>query len=170
MTEEVDLARYRPNVGIVLVRADGKVWLGRRTGTPGPHNWQFPQGGVDSGETLDQAALRELREETGVVSATVLGRTPDWIPYRFPVNHRHSRVARGWIGQKQIWFALRFTGEDSEINLTAHHEREFDTWRWVDLDEALSRVVPFKRATYERVIQTFRPIIAGTFDVAASGH
>ena len=153
--EAVDLSRFRPNVGIVLARPDGKVWLGRRAGTPGPHNWQFPQGGVDDGEDLLTAAVRELREETGAVSVRPIGRTPDWMPYAFPAEHKGSKAARGWIGQKQIWFAFAFTGADSEIDLAAHHELEFDAWRWADPHEALAGVVPFKRPTYEAVIAHF---------------
>ena len=155
----MDLSRYRPNVGIVLARADGRIWLGRRAGTPGPLNWQFPQGGVDKGEDLLDAARRELREETGAVSATFLGRTADWISYRFPPNHSRSKAARGWIGQKQVWFAFRFTGEDAEIDLGAHHEVEFDAWRWADPHEALANVVRFKRPTYQAVISEFAPLL-----------
>ncbi|MGA0603379.1 RNA pyrophosphohydrolase [Caulobacter sp. KR2-114] len=153
-----DLRAYRPNVGVVLIRPDGKVWLGRRARTPGPLNWQFPQGGVDGGETLEEAAFRELAEETGVTSAEIIGRTEGWIAYAFPADHGGSKAARGWKGQKQAWFAMRFTGEDSEIDLEAHGEVEFDAWRWVDLDSALETVVAFKRAAYEQVIAAFRPL------------
>ncbi len=154
-----DLARYRPNVGIVLARRDGKVWLGRRADTPGPRNWQFPQGGVDEGEALEAAALRELREETGARSVSFLGRTHDWIAYRFPSGYRRSKAARGWLGQKQIWFAFRFNGEDSEFDLATHEEIEFDRWRWAAPDEALDSVADFKRETYRRVIATFRSLL-----------
>ncbi len=84
----MDLNCYRPNVGVVLFRQDGKVWLGRRSSTPGPYNWQFPQGGVDKGEDLHEAALRELAEETGVRSVSLIGRTEDWIVYDFPPEHK----------------------------------------------------------------------------------
>lgn len=157
----LDLARFRPNVGIVLARADGKVWLGRRADTPGPRNWQFPQGGVDGGEPLETAALRELKEETGAVSVSLLGRTDDWIAYRFPSGYRRSKAARGWLGQKQIWFAFRFDGDDTEFDLATHDQVEFDRWRWAAMDEALDSVAEFKRDTYRRIIQTFRPLIVG---------
>lgn len=153
-----ELDSYRPNVGIVLIRPDGKVWLGRRAGTPGPHNWQFPQGGVDPGEDLADAARRELQEETGVTSVQILGRTRDWIAYAFPANHAGSKIAKGWKGQKQVWFAMRFTGQDSEVNLDAHGDVEFDAWRWADIGEALDAVVPFKRETYAQVITAFEPL------------
>ena len=152
---EEALRLYRPNVGVVLFSADGRVWLGRRINTPGPFNWQFPQGGVDKGEDLLAAAQRELAEETGVVSTEYLDRTQGWITYDFPPGHSGSKIAKGWRGQKQVWFALRFTGEDAEVNLTAHRHVEFDAWRWADLREAAEWVIHFKRATYEQVIRTF---------------
>lgn len=154
----MDLSRYRPNVGIVLMRDDGRVWLGRRAGSPGPLNWQFPQGGVDRGEDLEAAARRELREETGATSVTLIGRTHDWIAYDFPPQHRRWKPWRGWIGQKQMWFAYRFLGDESEFDLAAHHEVEFDAWRWASLDEAMESVVEFKRETYARVLEAFRPL------------
>ena len=154
---EVLLSLYRPNVGVVLFSADGRVWLGRRANAPGPFNWQFPQGGVDRGEALLDAARRELQEETGVVSADFLGRTKGWITYDFPEGYKGSKIARGWKGQKQVWFALRFTGAESEIDLYAHHQVEFDDWRWADLEEAPALVVDFKRAAYDAVVKAFRP-------------
>ncbi|MGH6992506.1 MAG: RNA pyrophosphohydrolase [Caulobacteraceae bacterium] len=155
----MDLSQHRPNVGVVLIRKDGLVWLGRRADTPGPLNWQFPQGGVDPGETLQQAALRELLEETGVSSVELLARTPDWLAYDFPPGHVRAGRDRRWKGQKQIWFAFRFTSADSEIDLNRHGDVEFDAWRWTKLDEALDLVVPFKREVYLRVIEAFRPLI-----------
>ncbi len=157
----LDLARFRPNVGIVLARHDGRVWLGRRADTNGPRNWQFPQGGVDEGEDLVDAALRELQEETGATTVSLLGRTHDWLPYAFPANYRRSKAARGWLGQKQIWFVFRFLGEDSEFNLATHDQIEFDRWRWAGLDEALDSVAEFKIETYRQVIEAFAPLILG---------
>ena len=152
----MDLSLYRPNVGVVLFNKAGHVWLGRRVGQPGPHNWQFPQGGVDEGEDLQTAALRELAEETGVRSATILGRTPDWIVYDFPpAVLAQNRIGRNWRGQKQVWFAARFEGEDDEIDLNAHDEIEFDAWRWAALDEAPQLIVPFKREVYAVVAKAF---------------
>ncbi len=154
-----DLSEYRPNVGVVLFHADGRVWLGRRAGTPEPYNWQFPQGGVDDGEDLETAARRELHEETGATSVTYLGRTDGWLTYDFPPLVARE-LARGWKGQKQVWFAFRFDGNETEFDLAAHHHPEFDAWRWGYLAEAPELIVPFKRAAYEAVAQAFAPLAA----------
>ena len=150
-----DLSRYRPNVGVVLFNAEGRVWYGRRAGTPGPHTWQFPQGGVDDGEDWEAAARRELREETGVTSVEPLAATEGFIAYTFPDSYGGSKQARGFLGQKQKWFAYRFTGRDAEIDLESHGEVEFDAWRWGRLSEACDLIVPFKREAYAQVVEAF---------------
>ena len=155
----MDLSQLRPNVGIVLIQRTGKVWLGRRAKSPPPYNWQFPQGGIDVGEGDFDAALRELKEETGVSSVRLIARTRDWIGYEFPPEHQGSKVGKGWRGQKQVWFAFAFEGQDDEIDLDSHGEIEFDAWRWGEIDEALEVVIPFKRAAYAQVISAFRPLI-----------
>jgi putative (di)nucleoside polyphosphate hydrolase len=152
---------YRPNVGAVLFNAQGLVWLGHRQGEDGPHAWQFPQGGVDSGEDLEAAARRELQEETGVTSARVIGRTDHWLTYDFPPEVlADKKRARGFKGQKQVWFAFRFEGADSQIDPFAHSEHEggeveFDAWRWAPLSETPELIVPFKRAVYRQVVDAF---------------
>jgi putative (di)nucleoside polyphosphate hydrolase len=155
----LDLPNHRPNVGIVLFHADGRVWYGRRAGAPGPYNWQFPQGGVDADEDLYAAARRELAEETGVVSTSLLGRTEGWIAYDFPPDSERGR--KGWKGQKQVWFALRFDGEESEIDLNTHRHAEFDAWRWGRLEDATDLIVPFKREVYAQVAAAFAKYCEG---------
>jgi len=155
-----ELSAYRPNVGVVLFHPNGQVWLGRRAGAPEPYNWQFPQGGVDEGEDLEAAARRELAEETGARSVTRLARTDGWIVYDFPEGMGGPKAWRGFKGQKQVWFAFRFEGADAEIDLAAHHEPEFDAWRWGYLEEAPDLVVPFKRTAYEKVVTAFSTLAA----------
>lgn len=156
----MDLTQLRPNVGIVLVARDGRVWLGRRANTPPPLNWQFPQGGIDAGEDEYAAARRELREETGVRSVRLLGRTQEWLGYEFPPEHAGSKGGKAWKGQKQVWFAFAFTGDDAEVDLSGQDgHAEFDAWRWAELDEALDSVITFKRDVYRQVIEAFRPLV-----------
>jgi putative (di)nucleoside polyphosphate hydrolase len=154
------LARYRPNVGVVLFDRRGRVWLGRRAKAAGPWAWQFPQGGIDKGEDPEAAARRELEEETGVTSVSLLGRTDGWIVYDFPPEVLALPNTRGFAGQRQIWFAYRFEGRDDEVDLEKIPPAEFDAWRWADLDEAVNLVVPFKRETYAQVVEAFRRFAA----------
>jgi putative (di)nucleoside polyphosphate hydrolase len=156
----MDLAQYRPNVGVVLFHPDGRVWLGKRAATPPPWCWQFPQGGVDEGEDLEAAALRELREETGARSVAFLARTEGWITYDFPPEARGSKIAQGWKGQKQVWFAYRFTGDEAEFDLAGDGHPEFEAWRWGRLAEAPGLIVPFKRPAYEAVAKAFAGLAA----------
>jgi len=158
-----DYPKHRPNVGVVLFNSAGKVWYGHRAGQQGEHAWQFPQGGVDKGEDVEAAARRELEEETGVVSAELIGRTEGWIAYDFPEALKAQHKLKGkkpWDGQKQVWFAFRFTGEESEIRLDQHDDIEFDAWRWGDLSEACDLIVPFKRGAYEQVVAAFSTFAA----------
>lgn len=157
-----DLDQYRPNVGICLFNREGLVWLGERTSVPGsrevnPYRWQMPQGGIDKGESVEEAAFRELKEETGVSSARILFTTPGWLAYDFPPKYRR-RGKRNWLGQRQKWVAMLFEGEDSEVNLNTHIPPEFERWRWAKLDEMQDLIVPFKRAIYEELTEAFRPL------------
>jgi putative (di)nucleoside polyphosphate hydrolase len=159
---ELDYPKHRPNVGVVLFHPDGRVWLGRRNKQPPPYNWQFPQGGVDEGEDLETAARRELAEETGVSSVELLGRTEGWIRYDFPPEVlANEKRSRGRLGQKQVWFAYRFIGNEAEIDLEADEHVEFDAWKWGRLDEAPELIVPFKREVYEAVVTAFTGFARG---------
>ena len=149
-------ARPIVGIGIVVLKPDA-VLLVRRGKAPSFGQWALPGGGQELGETAEECARRELAEETGVVSTEYLGSTEGWFTYDFPVEHNGSKAAKGWRGQRQVWFALRFLGAESEINLYAHKHVEFDDWRWADLEEATELVVPFKRETYTKVVEAFRP-------------
>jgi putative (di)nucleoside polyphosphate hydrolase len=142
---------------LALFAQDGKVFLGQRLKTPPPFQWQMPQGGVDSGESAAEAALRELEEEVGIVPklVKVLEETPDWLYYDFPPEIQ-SRLGKRdkYRGQKQKWFAFRYLGENSDINIRTSHP-EFMSWRWGMLEETPQLVIPFKRAIYEEVVRRF---------------
>jgi len=153
------LADYRPCVGIMVINPKGLVWMGRRADAPadpeGPGAWwQMPQGGIDPGEDPEKAAIRELREETSIRSVTILGRTNNWLTYELPGTIQGTAWKGRYRGQKQIWFATRFTGSENEISLEPPPgcEKEFDTWDWVPIDNAVERVVSFKRRVYEAMI------------------
>ncbi len=153
---------YRPCVGVMLLNRDGKVFVGRRIEGPEhvdlTHSWQMPQGGIDDGEEPWPAALRELREETNIRSAECIGEIADWLRYDIP-REIVGEVWKGkYRGQTQKWFAMRFTGTESEIDV--HHpdgaqEAEFAAWRWEPMHNVPELVVPFKRAVYDRVVREF---------------
>jgi putative (di)nucleoside polyphosphate hydrolase len=149
---------YRRCVGLALFNSAGLVFAAQRIDTPG-EAWQMPQGGIDRGESPDQAALRELKEETGTDKARILAELDDWLSYDLP-DEVAGRVWRGrFKGQTQKWFALAFTGTDADIDLTAHTP-EFKAWRWMPLDAVARAIVAFKRPIYERVAREFAPIAA----------
>ncbi|OUS04292.1 RNA pyrophosphohydrolase [Rhodobacterales bacterium 52_120_T64] len=154
--EELEALPYRPNVGLMVLNAQGKVFTGQRLDSPGAA-WQMPQGGIDEGEDAEVAAYRELREETGIAPEMVqiLAQSSDWITYDFPVELAKKLWKGGYRGQKQRWFLMRFTGLDGQINITTD-EPEFSEWRWMSPDELLDNIVPFKRSVYEQVLEEFR--------------
>jgi putative (di)nucleoside polyphosphate hydrolase len=144
----IDREGYRPNVGIILCNADNQVFWGKRVKQ---HAWQFPQGGMNAGETPEQAMFRELEEETGLlpVHVRILGRTRDWLRYDVPSSWMRRDNRGIYRGQKQIWFLLRLTGRDCDVCLRASTHPEFDAWRWNDYWVAKDAVVEFKREVYE---------------------
>lgn len=154
---------YRPCVGVATFNRDGLVFIGRRIDGPEhidlAHSWQMPQGGIDDGEQPWQAAVRELREETNISSVQRIGEIADWLTYDIP----REIVGQAWKGkyrgQSQKWFAVRFTGADSEVDVEhpgGAHEPEFSGWRWERLQNVPELVVPFKRAVYDRVAAEFQ--------------
>ena len=147
---------YRANAGIMLLNAERKIFVARRVDTP--EAWQMPQGGIDAGETPRQAALRELKEEIGTDRAELLAETSGWLRYDLPPG-LVGKVWKGrYRGQRQKWFALRFTGIDDDFDLTAQ-TREFDAWRWSPPDQVLACIVPFKRAVYRAVLAEFAALL-----------
>lgn len=152
---------YRPCVGIALFNAQGLVWVGHRIPKwekdSNLNLWQMPQGGIDEGESPKQAALRELEEETGTRNAEILAECPEWLAYDLPIEALGIGLKGKYRGQKQRWFAMRFLGDDSEINIDTPFggKPEFDDWEWVELEEAVRRIVAFKRPIYEEVARVF---------------
>jgi len=153
---------YRPAAGIVLFNKKGKVWLGKRSGKKTDYVWQFPQGGLDKGETPEFGALRELREETGISIETLrpLARIEGELFYDFPPEYAGRGRMKKWRGQRQHWFAYRFLGKKPDVNLKFQNPPEFTSWRWGELHEAPGLVVPFKRKVYERVVAEFEGFAA----------
>lgn len=152
---EIAALPYRPCVGVMLMNANGRVFVGQRRDSSADA-WQMPQGGIDPGEAPETAALRELWEETGVTGDKVyeVARTLDPVRYDLP----HDLVPKLWKGryrgQEQVWFLFRFTGSDADVNIDTEHP-EFSAWRWLEPAELPERIVPFKRAVYETVLDRF---------------
>lgn len=151
----------------MLLNAQGRVWVGCRTpkwlGQRAEPIWQMPQGGINPGEIPERAAKRELREETGIRHADVIGEIPDWLTYELPKHLIGVALKGRFRGQRQRWFAMRFNGDDSEIDIsgTKRHKQEFDAWKWVAIDRVPKLIVPFKRATYRTVVREFQHLAAG---------
>ncbi len=156
--EELKKLPYRQCVGIVLFNPEGHVFVGERLDHTGA--WQMPQGGIDAGETIEHAALRELKEETGTDKAEIVYVSDTVLTYELP-DHLLGKLWSGrFKGQEQRWVALKFLGEDHEITLYDKVHPEFSSWKWVPLASVCDLIVPFKRETYQSVIDEFTPILA----------
>lgn len=157
-----DQLPYRPCAGLLVLNRQGRAFIGRRIDGPehvdNTHAWQMPQGGIDAGEDPWPAALRELQEETNITSVARLGEIAEWLTYDIPPEILGQAWNGKYRGQTQKWFALRFTGDESEIDIehpAGGHKPEFVEWRWEPLQNLPRLVVPFKRKTYERVVAEF---------------
>lgn len=155
----IDTEGYRANVGIILVNMDGSLFWAKRIGE---NAWQFPQGGIREFESAEQAVFRELHEEVGVTKESVrlIGCTQDWLRYEIPEHLIRRHQTPCCIGQKQRWFLLRFTGEESDVCLDNSDKPEFDEWCWVDHLEPPRSVISFKRNVYAKALKELLPLIA----------
>ncbi len=156
----LDKDGYRPNVGIILVNARNEVFWGKRIRE---HSWQFPQGGIQRGETPEQAMYRELHEEVGLrpEHVRILGRTRDWLRYDVPQNWVRREWRGHYRGQKQIWYLLRLVGKDNDVCLRASEHPEFDAWRWHDYWIPLDSVIEFKRGVYRQALTELARLLFG---------
>ena len=155
------LAGYRPGIGIMLLSRDGRVFVGHRVRMPaGLAKWQMPQGGIDADETPRRAALRELKEEIGTDRADILAESRGWLDHDVPDEIADGIMAGQYRGNRQKWFAMRFTGTDADINLATEH-REFDAWEWVSPERLLELVAPFMHRLYRDILVEFRILWSG---------
>ena len=152
---------YRPCVGIMLVNRDGKVFVGQRIDNPESDAWQMPQGGIDDGEDPADAALRELREETGLLPdhVSIISRMEEPVRYDLP-EELVGKIWRGrYRGQEQVWFLVRLTADDDAIDIAADDHQEFSVWKWAEPADLPELIVPFKRHVYRQVLEAFRALI-----------
>jgi putative (di)nucleoside polyphosphate hydrolase len=148
---------YRRGVGALLINERGLVFVGRRIGSYS-EAWQMPQGGIDEGESPEQAVMRELKEETGTDKAKIIIESRDWLTYDLPDDLLGVAWGGEFRGQIQKWFALKFMGSDKDININAHNVPEFLEWRWLEIHELTRLIVPFKRQLYENIIAEFKDL------------
>jgi putative (di)nucleoside polyphosphate hydrolase len=160
MPKNINDLPYRPCAGIMLANTDGKIFVGRRIDNPGSEAWQMPQGGIDDNEDPRDAAIRELFEETGISydKVEVIAQTQDELFYDLPEDLIGKLWKGKWRGQRQIWFLMRFKGNDDDVNI-ATKEPEFAAWQWVDPQQLPHLIVPFKKRLYEMILAEFEPLI-----------
>ncbi len=153
----------RLGVGIMLINSDKKVFVGKRVDTPffqgNTMGWQMPQGGIDLGETPQQAAMRELKEEVGTDKAEILAETKDWLEYDLPEELQKKLWSGHYDSVKQKWFLMHFLGTDSDININETNHPEFSAWRWAEPETLVDLIIDFKKDTYEKVLREFVPFL-----------
>ena len=168
MTTKTPDLPYRKCVGIMIINSNNKIWMGHRPVInndefkPDDKRWQMPQGGIDKGEAPIDAAKREMWEETGITSATMLAETDDWLNYDLPEDMIGQALKGKYRGQTQKWFAFRFEGNETEVNIANLPDGapvEFDEWQWVDIEEVSTRIVHFKRNVYLQVVAQFAHLV-----------
>jgi len=154
----IDAEGFRANVGIIICNKIGQVFWARRYGQ---HSWQFPQGGIDQGETAEQAMFRELYEEVGLreTDVNIMGVSRNWLRYKLPKRLVRKGTAPVCIGQKQKWFLLSLTCEEKDVDLLQSGHPEFDDWRWVSYWYPIRNVVSFKREVYRKAMKEFSPLV-----------
>ena len=161
MTKDFDHLPYRPCVGVMLVNGDGHAFVGKRIDNREGDFWQMPQGGIDKGEALHDAALRELWEETGVEAehVTLLAQTREELFYDLPEELVGKLWKGRYRGQRQHWLLARFSGKDEHIRIDAHDPAEFCEWKWIAPALLPDLIVPFKKRVYRSVLEEFRDLI-----------
>ena len=157
MAVSADDLPYRDCVGMMVVNNDRLIFAGERNALAG--SWQMPQGGIDKGEEASAAALRELEEETGILAVTEIGRIDRWLHYDLPTDLIGKALKGRYRGQRQRWFAYRFDGHDSDINVISVDHPEFTSWRWMEPEALEASVIAFKRHIYRDVFEEFRPLL-----------
>lgn len=158
-TVKIDVSElpFRQGVGMMIIDKNNRVFVGKRVDSK-TNGWQMPQGGIDLGETPSSAALREMEEEIGSGKGEIIAESKKWYSYRVP-TFLIPRLWNGkYCGQRQKWFLIRFTGEDSDINIATENQ-EFDQWKWLDFDQLLIDIIPFKFKLYEQVVDEFKSLL-----------
>jgi putative (di)nucleoside polyphosphate hydrolase len=152
---------YRLGVGLMIINKEKKVFVGKRADMATSdlaNHWQMPQGGIDSEETPEEAAIREMREEIGTTKVHLLAETPHWLTYEFPESLANVLWGGRFRGQKQKWFLFEYLGQDGEIDIYTPHP-EFLAWQWVDPETLPELIVPFKQEMYKQILEMFRPYL-----------
>ena len=153
MLEQKNNRPYRPCVGLLVINGEGLVFAGQRLDSHS-NAWQMPQGGIENGESILDAGLREMREEIGTNNVLFIGEMSEWLKYDLPGNLINRLWGGKYRGQTQKWLAYKFLGEDSEINIQTKHP-EFCDWKWLNAEELTKLAIPFKRTIYEKVLKEY---------------